>query len=222
MTRMVRRILTALCLAGCGVVLAGCNDFSLVAVTSTPNLAALPSLPPIGFNHRYGNSPVASADGFQLERLLFSHRAFWEVAIRADPVEAGYVELADTDKVTQARHKIKTLYMVIATEDRNTIEGLLAYPDHAGQQAYVNALLDYIIADGYDSITEATVLVFFTESDQHAKLHWTKKSGSYTFEVFDNDLKGTVLVPGPTVTPLPVVSPGAVAPSPPATPSPSP
>ena len=219
MTRMARRLAVVLLALGCVTALSACDDFSLVAVTTTPNLAALPSLPPIGFNHRYGNNPVASADGFQLERLLFSHRAFWEVAIRTDPVLAGYVELGDTAKVTQARHKATDLYLVIATEDRNTIEGLLAYPDHAGQQAYATGLLDFIRNDGYDSITTAYVLVFFTESDQHAQLTWTKKDG-YKFEVFDNDLRGTVLVPGPTTTPLPMVTPAAVASPPPSTPSP--
>ena len=75
MTRMARRLAVVLLALGCVTALSACDDFSLVAVTTTPNLAALPSLPPIGFNHRYGNNPVASADGFQLERLLFSHRA---------------------------------------------------------------------------------------------------------------------------------------------------
>jgi len=206
MSAVSRRTAAALCAGACAAALVACSDFSLVAVTATPNVQPLPSLPPIGFNHRYGNNPVASADGFQLERLLFSHREFWEVAIRTDPVLAGYVELGDTQKVTEARHKATDLFLVLASEDRNTIEGLLAYPDHAGQQAWVTAMLNNIIADGYDSITSAQVLVFFTESDQHAKLSWSKKNG-YKYEVFDNDLKGTVLVPGPTTSPLPTVTP---------------
>lgn len=185
---------------------AACDDFSLVAVTSTPNLAALPSLPPIGFNHRYGNNPVASADGFQLERLLFTKRAFWEVAIRMDPVLPGYVELGQAQKVKAARHKATDIYLVLATEDRNTIEGMLAFPTHQAQQAYVTSLLDFIRNDGYDAITTAYVLVYFTESDQHAKLTWTKKAG-YTFAIFDNDLRGTALEPKPGVTPLPAIAP---------------
>ncbi len=203
---MLRRPLAALiAVAGC-ITLAACDDFSIVAVTTTPNLAALPSLPPIGFNHRYGNNPVASADAFALERSLFSKRAFWEAALRTDPVLAGYVSLGDKQKVKEARHKATDIYLVIASEDRFTIQGLLAFPTHEGQQSYCKTLLDIIVQNGYDAIKTAYVLVYFTESDQHAKLTWTKKDG-YSFAVFDNDLRGTTLYPKPGITPLPLPSP---------------
>jgi len=192
-------VLTTICAC---IVLSACADFTLVDVTATPNVAALPSLPPIGFNHRYGDSPVASADGFQLERQLFAEHEFWEVAIRADPVASGYVSLGNKTAVKAARHAATDVLLVIATEDRSTIEGLLAYRSDPGQQQYCAALLDHIRADGYDAIRSAQVLVFFTESDQHAKLSWSKKSG-YTFAVYDNNLRGTALVPGATITPLP-------------------
>ena len=189
-------------LCACAV-LSSCDDFAIVAVTSTPNIAALPSLPPIGFNHRYGNSPVAASDGFQLERQLFAQHQFWEVAIRSDPETSGYVKLANKAAVTAARHAATGILMVIATEDRNTIEGLLAYRPDSRQEQYCAALLDRVRADGYDAITSGQVLVFFTEADQHAKFTWSKKSGS-RFQVFDNDLRGTSLIPGPDVTPLPM------------------
>jgi hypothetical protein len=198
----LRRLRAALLALGLCCTLAACSDFTLVAVTATPNLAALPSLPPIGFNHRYGNTPVGSADAFKLERALYAEHVYWEVAIRTDPVLAGYVPLNDKKKVQAARHRATDLYIVIATEDAHTIEGMLAFPSHAGQQGYCTALLDAIRADGYDAITKAYVLVFFTESDQHAKLTWTSKSG-YSFAVFDKDLVGTALAPKPAMTPLP-------------------
>jgi hypothetical protein len=111
------------------------------------------------------------------------------------------VPLKDKQKVMAARHKAKDLYLVLATEDPHTIQGMLAFPTHAEQQAYCVALLNAIIADGYDSITTAYVLMFFTEADQHSKLSWNKKSG-YSFAVYDNDLRGTALAPGPSQTPL--------------------
>ncbi len=201
-----RRSAVLVMLVALTTVLAACDDFSIVAVTATPDTASLPSLPPIGFNHRYGNSPVASADAFQLERSLFTKRVYWEVALRSDPVLAGYIQLGDKAKVAAARHAATDLFMVVATEDRYTIQGMLAFPTHAAQQQYCQSLLDYIRADGYDSITSATLLVFFTESDQHSKLTWSRKSG-YTFNVFDNDLRHTALVPSASATPLPALPP---------------
>jgi hypothetical protein len=187
--------------AGCAAN-AACTDFTLVAVTAVPSVAPLPSLPPIGFNHRFGNSPVASADAFKLERSLFASKTYWEVALRTDPVLAGYVQLGDKARVRQARHRTTDLYLVMATEDRNTILGMLAFPTHADQAAYCEALLQAVIADGYDSLTKASVLVFFTESDQHAKLTWTP-AGGYSYAVYDNDLRDTALRPPPSATPLP-------------------
>jgi hypothetical protein len=203
---MRRRAAAAGFALGAALTLAACDDFSLVAVTATPNLAALPSLPPIGFNHRFGNNPVASADAFKLERSLFSNRVFWEVAIRTDPIQAGYVSLANKQKVQAARHAATDLYLVIATEDRFTIEGMLAYRTDNDQERYCESLLGAIVKDGYDSITTGYVLVYFTESDQHAKLTWTKKGG-YRFAVYDNDLRGTSLAPGPSATALPTPAP---------------
>jgi len=205
MLHVKRALVAAACAVVASTALTACDDFAVVAVTATPNLAALPSLPPIGFNHRYGNNPVASADGYLLERTLFAKRTFWEVAVRTDPILAGYIPLGNRQRVQAARHKATDLYMVLATEDRYTIQGLLAYRDHAGQEAYCEGMLETMVANGYDAITSAYVLVYFTESDQHAKLTWTKKSG-YSFAVYDNDLRGTSLVPGASVTPLPALS----------------
>jgi hypothetical protein len=60
----------------------------IVESTPVPSAATL-ALPPIGYNHRYGNNPVSAKDGFALERALFASRIFWEVAVKADPDSAG-------------------------------------------------------------------------------------------------------------------------------------
>ena len=193
-----RLLLTAL-LACAG--LAGCADFTVVAATPGPTPSTL-ALPPIGYNHRYGNNPVAAHDGFALERAFFAQQAYWEVAIHTDPVQAGYVPLSNTGAVTAARHAATSVILVIATEDRRTITGLLATGSRQAQAAYVESLVDRVRALGYDHFSKAQVLVFFTESDEHAQLTWSQSAG-YAYTVYDNDLKGTSIVPAPGQTPLP-------------------
>jgi hypothetical protein len=193
-------------LAGVGgliacALLSGCADFSVVAATPTPSPAG-PSLPPIGFNHRYGSNPLAAKDGLAIERGLYAQSEFWEVAIRSDPPLAGYVNLASPAAVKAARSAVTSVEMVLATEDRRTIQGLLAFPDHAAQQAYVRSVLDQMRGLGYDSFSKAQLLVFFTESDEHAMLAWSSRDG-YTYTVNDNDLHGSGLTPGSSITPLP-------------------
>ena len=89
-------------LAAC-LLLSACADYTIVLTTPTPTPNTI-TLPPIGFNHRYGNSPVAAADGFALERRLFASHAFWEVAIQADPQLAGYIEVTNEKTSQAARH----------------------------------------------------------------------------------------------------------------------
>jgi hypothetical protein len=184
--------------------LSGCAELTIVVTTPVPTPATL-SLPPIGYNHRFGNSPLAAKDGFAMERSLFADRVYWEIAIQANPIKAGFVDLAKPATVAAARHAITSLLLVIATEDRATITGLLAYRSRDAQAKYCEALLDHLRAVGYDAFTSAQVLVFFTESDQHAKLTWSPKDG-YKFAVYDNDLVNSGLNPTPTQTPLPVPS----------------
>lgn len=170
--------------------------------TPTPAPAG-PTLPPIGFNHRYGNNPVAAADGFDLERLLYSQQVFWEVGIRADPQLAGFVDRANPGAVAQARAKTTTLVISLATERLQTIKGMLAFASDAAQQQYCVALLDHLRALGYSNVTKVTMLVFFTEQDEHALLEWTPAKG-YTFTVNDNDLRGNGILSGAgAATPLP-------------------
>jgi hypothetical protein len=182
--------------------LASCADVLIVETTPTPTPDPSLSLPPIGFNHRYGNSPLAAKDGLAMERQLFSQMVYWEVAIHTDPVKSGYIKVGDPAVEKAARHAVTNVLMVVATELRSVIEGMLAYRTHSEQQAYCTALLDHLRQVGYDAFTTATLLVFFTESDEHAKMTWSA-SGGYTYVVNDNDLAGTGLSPGPEVTPLP-------------------
>lgn len=197
---MSRRRRLALGLCAC-VSLTGCADFTLVVATPAPSASSV-ALPPIGYNHRYGNDPVAAQDGFTMERSMFAQMVYWEVAIHTDPASAGYVALNKPALVTRARHLVKSVLLVVATEVRGTITGLLAYGSHAGQEMYAEALLNRVRAFGYDSFTKAQVLIFFTESDEHASLNWTA-SGGYTFAVYDNDLQGSGIAATPAQTPLP-------------------
>ena len=186
------------------VALSGCAELTIVETTPVPTAATL-SLPPIGYNHRFGNNPVSAKDGFALERSLFADRVYWEIAIHTDPLKAGFVDLTKPANIAAARHAFTSLILVIATEDRATISGLIAYRTHDAQAKYCEALLDRLRALGYDGFTSAQMLVFFTEQDEHAKLTWSPKDG-YKYVVYDNDLARTGLTPGPSQTPLPLPS----------------
>ena len=189
----------ALCALAC--TLCACADFTVVAATPAPsNITFVP--PPTGFNHRFGNTPLSSKDGFALERALYSQNVFWEVAIRIMPEQAGYIPLSKPGGAKAARHAARSLLLVIATEDAHSIIGLLAEHGDTGQEHYAIGLLDWLRALGYDALTSATVDIYFTESDEHASLQWTRQRG-YSFRVFDNDLRGTALTPSPLTTPLP-------------------
>ena len=194
-------------LAAC-LLLSACADFTIVVTTPTPTPNTI-TLPPIGFNHRYGNSPVAAADGFALERRLFATHAFWEVAIQADPREVGYIEHINEKTAKAARHKVHHIILVLATELRDTMEGVLAFPSDAAQQSYSVRMLDLARGFGYDALSSAEVLVFFTESDLHSKLSWTARGG-YSFKINDNNLLGSGLNPPPKpYSPLPLPTPSA-------------
>jgi hypothetical protein len=183
------------------LLLAGCSDYIILQPTATP--APVQSLPPIGFNHRYGNDPLSAADGFTVERTLFSKSEFWEVGVAIQPDLVGYVDRTNPAAVARARAKITQINLAIATERINTIKGMIAFPDHSGQEQYCIEVVDLFRALGYTALTKVTMIVFFTESDQHAQLTWSPKAG-YTFRVFDNDLRGTSINAGSAaLTPLP-------------------
>lgn len=186
------------------VLLSGCSEVQVETPTpAPPSPSALPTLPPIGFNHRYGNNPVASADAFALERKLFSQKEYWEVAIASVPAAAGYVAPGDVGATSAARPRLSELTLVLATESLATIRALLAGGDSA-QQTYCVTLLDGLRTTGYSNLTKATVDVYFGEQDRHAELAWTPAAG-YTFSVFDNDLRGTQFNPNPSSTPFSTV-----------------
>ena len=190
-----------LLIAPLALVLSGCSDFVILHPTPVSN-APIQSLPPIGFNHRYGNSPVAAADGFGLEHALFSQLVFWEVGVRTDPQSAGFVDRTNPGAVAAARAQVTAIEVALATEKLTTIHGMLAYATDAGQEQYCIGVINFFRALGYVGLTKATVLVFFTEQDEHAMLSWTP-AGGYSYRVFDNNLKGNAFRPGPTATPLP-------------------
>lgn len=184
------------------LLLSGCGDFVILHPTAVPDVP-IQSLPPIGFNHRYGNSPVTAADGFDFEHTLFSQGVFWEVGVHTDPQRAGYVDRTNPHAVAAARAQVTILVVALASERLNTIHGLLAYPTNSGQEQYCIAVIDHFRAHGYSGLTKASVLVFFTEQDEHAMLSWTS-TGGYSYKVFDNNLQGNAFRPGPSTTPLPL------------------
>lgn len=187
------------------LLLSGCADYVLVHPTPTPDIP-VQSLPPIGYNHRYGNNPVAAADGFATERALFAQGVFWEVGVRADPQIAGFVDRSDPAAVARARAQTTSLLVSIATERLFTIVGMLALGDDAKQEAYCEALLQHFRDLGYTHLAKASVLVFFTEQDEHAILTWTP-AGGYQYTVNDGDLKGNSIANTASATPLPAPPP---------------
>jgi hypothetical protein len=185
------------------LLLAGCSGEARVthatpAASSTP--IVLTTLPPIGFNHRYGNNPVAAADAFAMERNLYAQKAYWEIGLRADPAEAGFVDESDPVAAGKARAKFTDMLMVMASESLPTLRALLQSGD-AGQQKYCEGLVEQLRTQGYTGLQKVTVAVFFGESDRHADLTWDPKSG-YAFKILDNNLNGALLTPIPTATPF--------------------
>ncbi|HEY2702872.1 MAG TPA: hypothetical protein VGL20_04205 [Candidatus Dormibacteraeota bacterium] len=169
-------------------------------VTPAPSPSAAATLPPFGYNHRYGNNPVAAADGFRLERQLIARGEYWEVAVSTEPAAAGLVDHPGPAAVAAARAEARQATMVIATEIPSAIRALLA-GGHAGQQAYCAGLLDQLRGLGYSGLESARIEVYFTERDHHAELTWTPAATTYT--VLDNDLGGDLSgLPGGT-TPFP-------------------
>ena len=199
---MTHRILPA---AGCPLLalllLAGCQQATIVPVTPAASPTAVATPPSAAYNPRYGNSPVAAADGLRLQRQLTSRGEYWEVSISTEPVRAGQVDNPDAAALAAARAAARQAHLVIATEIASTIKALLA-GGRAGQQAYCVGLIDQVRALGYSGLQTATVEVYFSERDRHAELTWSA-SGATTYTVFDNDLGGhPSLLPGGT-TPFP-------------------
>lgn len=203
MRRRLQRAGAALCAGlAAAALLSACSEAQVThptpAATATPIVIA--TLPPIGFNHRYGNNPVASADGFAMERQLFAAKQYWEVGLRADPATAGYVDESDAQAAAAARAKFTDVFLVVASESLPTLRAMVALGD-AGQQQYCEQLVDRLRGVGYTGIQQATVMVFFGEADRHATLTWSKAAG-YSFRILDNNLNGSLVTPVPSATPF--------------------
>jgi hypothetical protein len=199
-----RRLGALLCAAvAAAALLSACSGEAQVT-HSTPQATQTPivltTLPPIGFNHRYGNNPVAAADAFAMERKLFAQKQYWEIGLRADPATAGYVDETDTTATSAARAKFTDMLLIVASESLPTLRALLQSGD-AGQQQYCQQLVEQLRAQGYTGLQKATVTVFFGESDRHAELSWSR-SGGYSFKILDNNLNGALLTPIPSTTPF--------------------
>jgi hypothetical protein len=183
------------------LLLSACDEAQVTtppAATQTPFVIG--SLPPIGFNHRYGNNPVSAADAFQMERALYARREYWEVGLRTEPVQAGYVPETDPAASQAARARATSVLMIVASESLPTLRALLLR-GNAGQQAYCEGLVDQLRARGYTGLTQVTLDVYFGETDRHATLTWSRASG-YTYVIHDNNLNGALLTPIPSLTPF--------------------
>jgi hypothetical protein len=196
---MTHRILAAATSALLVLLLAGCREATIETPTPEPSPAA--SSPSAESGSRYGNNPVAAADGLRLEQRLRAGGEYWEVSLSTEPASAGQLDHPDAAALAAARAAARQVHLVIATEVRGTIEALLA-GGRAGQQQYCLRLLDQVRALGYTGLQRATVDVYFSEQDRHAELTWSA-SGPSTYTVFDNDLGGVPsLEPGES-TPFP-------------------
>lgn len=183
------------------LLLAACDEAQVShQAPSTQTPFVISTLPPIGYNHRYGNNPVAAADAFALERALYTRREFWEIGLRAEPQSAGYVDETDLAATQAARGKFTGVSMIVASESLPTLRALLARGD-AGQQTYCEGLVDQLRARGYSGLQSITLTVFFGEADRHATLTWTAAAG-YRYTILDNNLNGALLTPIPTTTPF--------------------
>jgi len=179
----------------------GCSEAQVTAPpTATASPFALFSLPPIGYNHRFGNNPVTAADAFALERALFAKKEYWEVALSAQPYAVGYVDALNPQADAAARPAFTSLTMVIASESLPTLRQMVANGD-AGQKAYCIQFLDQLRSEGYTGLTDVTLTVYFGESDRHATLTWTRKAG-YSYTIYDNNLNGLLTRPLPSATPF--------------------
>jgi hypothetical protein len=199
----VRRLGATLCAGlAAAALLSACSEAQVTH--PTPQASATPivisTLPPIGFNHRYGNNPVTAADAFAVERALFAKKEYWEVGLRGDPVQAGYVEESDAQAAAAARARFTDIFLVVASESLPTLRALVAL-GNAGQQQYCEQLVQRFVDQGYSGLQQVTVAVFFGESDRHATLSWTR-AGGYTFQILDNNLNGALVTPVPSATPF--------------------
>ena len=197
-------------IAAAGLLAAGCGDYRIVNAPRT--VAGSVTLPPIGFNHLYGENPVAARDASVMERQLFAQNVYWEVYLYTEPVQAGFVKLGDPAAVSAGRRKVTSVLLVVATEDRTTIQRYLAAPGKAGQEKYAEELLQAIRGFGYDNLSSAEVRVYFSERFEYSSLNWTLAHG-YSYNVL---IKGFALGSSPGITPLPVpATPTTLPPTPP-------
>jgi hypothetical protein len=192
------------------VVLAACSEVTVQTPTPTPS--AVPTLPPIGFNHRYGTNPVVAADANDIERALFARRQYWEFALAGAPVEVGYVDRSQAQAVASARAHTTGLTIVIASEVLATLQSFVAN-GHPGQQAFCVGLVEQLRQMGYTGLTQVTMYVYFGELDRHAQLTWTP-AGGYAYAVLDGNLENQLRTPPPGGTPFPVITPSPPAPPP--------
>jgi hypothetical protein len=167
-----RAVLAALAV-GCAATLAGCSE---VAVIKTAAPAAA------GFDARYGNDPLAAADGASLESALRSRGQVWSIRISTEPSAAGYVKVSDLNALVAARGKVRSFAMTLTATAQSTLQGFSARGPQ-GEQAYLESLMQAIANAGYARITSVRIDVWF-QASHHAVLTWTSAAG-FKYSVLD-------------------------------------
>lgn len=160
-------------LLGCALSLAGCSQ---VAVIKTAAAAAS------GFDTKYGNNPLAAADGASLESALRSRGQVWSIRVSTEPAAAGNVKVSDLNALVAARGKVRQFAMTLTATAQSTLQGFSARGPQ-GEQAYLQSLMQAIANAGYARITSVRVDVWF-QSSHHAVLTWTSAAG-FKYSVLD-------------------------------------
>ena len=187
------------------LITAGCQDWT-VTRNQTLNDSSLQNLPPVGFNHVYGPSPLDSRDAMSLQRTLFAENAYWEVYLGTGPVQAGFVKLGDEAAVVAARHRATSLTITLATENLPTIDGLLAFPGieersgHPGASAYGQDLITALQQSGYDGLTSAEIDFYFSERYEYAYVSWSRTGGFEYHPLLSWQAKPAAALSPPAVT----------------------
>ena len=163
---MALLLLPALALSGC----------SAVAVIKT----AAPATS--GFDTRYGNNPMAAADAAALQSALAANGQLWSIRLDTQPAAAGNVKVTDQNVLIAARGKVSSFTVTLTATAQSTIDGVSSR-GAAGEQDYLQRLVQAIARAGYVKVTSVRVDLYF-RSSHHGVLTW--KSGvGFAYTVLD-------------------------------------
>ena len=166
--------LAALLLSG-ATLLTGCEQ---VAIIRSAPVAALN----IGFEHKFGNNPLAAADAGSLQQALAIRGQVWGIKLDTKPEAAGAIQVSDPKAVRDGRARMTSLTMTLRADAQATIDGFSSRGPQT-EQLYIEALIRAIANAGYTHLTAIDVVVFF-HSTKHALLTW-RPAGGFHYKVLD-------------------------------------